>query len=82
MKKLRNKPINDDIFVPNEGQGGSLCSNKASLHCPSLNSNSPLSKETLNALEELGDVLRGVHKRMVSEGYEIIGGIIRKKIHE
>lgn len=39
-----------------------------------------LSKETLDALEELGDVLRSIHKRMVSEGYEIVDGKIRKKI--
>jgi hypothetical protein len=39
-----------------------------------------LSKETLNALEELGDVLRGIHKRMIFEGYEIVDGNIRKVV--
>ena len=39
-----------------------------------------LSKDTLNALEELGDVLRGIHKRMVFEGYEIVDGNIRKVV--
>lgn len=38
-----------------------------------------LSIDTLKALEELGDVLRGIHKRMISEGYELIDGVIRKK---
>ena len=39
-----------------------------------------LSKDTLNALEELGDVLRGIHKRMIFEGYEIVDGNIRKVV--
>jgi hypothetical protein len=39
-----------------------------------------LSKDTLNALEELGDVLRGIHKRMIFEGYEIVDGTIRKVV--
>ncbi len=47
-----------------------LCSNS---------SNKILSKETLEALEELGDVLRVIHKRIVFEGYEIVNGVIRKK---
>jgi hypothetical protein len=40
--------------------------------------NSTLSKETIDALEELGDVLKGIHKRMVFEGYEIKNGYIVK----
>ncbi len=38
-----------------------------------------LCKETLDALEELGDVLKCIHKRIVFEGYEIVNGVIRKK---
>lgn len=41
-----------------------------------------LSKDTLDALEELGDVLRGIHRRMVSEGYEIVDGNIRKVVSQ
>lgn len=37
-----------------------------------------LSKDTLCALEELGDILRDIHKRMISEGYEIVDGNIQK----
>ena len=37
------------------------------------------SKETLLSLEELGDVLRSIRKRMNTEGYEIVGGVVRKK---
>jgi hypothetical protein len=37
-----------------------------------------LSKETLDALEELGGVLRNIHRRMVSEGYEIVDGNIAR----
>jgi hypothetical protein len=38
------------------------------------------SVETMIALENLGDVLGRIHKRMVREGYEIIDGTIRKKL--
>lgn len=37
-----------------------------------------LSNDTLNALNELGLILRSIHKRMTIEGYEIAGGRIRK----
>lgn len=37
-----------------------------------------LPKETLNSLEELGDILRKIHRRMVSEGYEIVNGNVQK----
>lgn len=39
---------------------------------------SRLSKDTLRALDELGDILRKVHRRMTSEGYEIVDGSIQK----
>lgn len=48
-----------------------LCANEVSV---------VLSKDTLNALEELGDVLRGINKRMIFEGYEIVDGNIRKVV--
>ncbi len=63
---------------PNEGQRPPLCSNRASRRCPSLSSSQPFSKETLDALEELGDVLRGIRRRMITEGYELVDGHIQK----
>jgi len=42
MRKLHNKSISENIFVPEEGQRDLLCSNKKSLRCPSfgiINSN-------------------------------------------
>lgn len=65
-------------FEPNEGQRGLLCSNKAPLRCPSLSSSSTLSKDTIEALEELGGVLLSIRKRMYAEGYEIINGVVQK----
>lgn len=65
-------------FEPNEGQRPPLCSNRASKRCPSLSSSQPFSKETLDALEELGDVLRGIRRRMIAEGYELVNGQIQK----
>lgn len=35
--------------------------------------NEPLSEETLKALRELGDVLYGIHKRLLAEGIIRIG---------
>ena len=78
MNKLHRSQYDAPEFEPNEGQRGLLCSNNVSLRCPSLSLNSTLSKETIDALEELGDVLKGIHKRMVSEGYEIKNGCIIK----
>jgi hypothetical protein len=43
----------------------------------SLSSN-VLSKETIIALEELGEILRPIHARLISEGYEIVQGKICK----
>ncbi|MEO5646179.1 MAG: hypothetical protein ABIQ91_01755 [Candidatus Paceibacterota bacterium] len=81
MSELHNRPINDDFFVLEEGQGGSLCSNKESFPCPSLGVRNILTKDTIDALEGLGEVLRGIRKRMLSEGYEIHNGAVSKK-HE
>jgi hypothetical protein len=77
MKKLHAK-LNSELFVPKEGQRNFACSNKKSLRCPSLGLNPTLSKDTIVALEELGDILKGIHKRIVSEGYEIKNGYIVK----
>jgi hypothetical protein len=74
MKTLHVKPNNDKIFVPKEGQRGFACSNKKSLRCPSLSTSSFLSEETLDAIEELGGILKHIHIRMVKEGYDLIDG--------
>jgi len=78
MSKLHKSQYDAPELEPNEGQRGLLCSNKASLRCPSLSSSSTLSKDTLDALEGLGDILRSIHNRMISEGYEIADGNIQK----
>ncbi len=78
MNKLHNNQINDLNFVPKEGQRGLLCSNKESFRCPSLSIESCLSKETIESLEELGNVLKNIHHRLVSEGYQISNGTISK----
>jgi len=38
----------------------------------------PFSQETVQALQELGDVFRQIHRRLVSEGYTIRDGKITK----
>lgn len=78
MSKLHKSQYDAPNFEPNEGQRGLLCSNNVSLRCPSLSLNSTLSRETIDALEELGDILKGIQKRMVFEGYEINNGYIIK----
>ncbi|TAN36362.1 hypothetical protein EPN27_01810 [Patescibacteria group bacterium] len=80
MNELHKGQYDASKFEPNEGQRGLLCSNKASLRCPSLSSSSTLSKDTLSALEELGDVLKSIRKRMYTEGYEIVDGVVRKAV--
>ncbi len=81
MNKLHRNLNNDAIFVPKEGQRGFLCSNKESLRCPSLCLRESLNKETIESLEELGGILKNIHKRMVSEGYQLIDGTICKSLH-
>lgn len=78
ISELHNGSVNGHIFVPKEGQGGSLCSNKEPLPCPSLGADIDLSKDTVEALEELGEALKGIRKRMIAEGYEIKNGIVQK----
>lgn len=41
-------------------------------------SHQPLSQETIRGLQELGEVFRQIHKRLVSEGYVIRDGKITK----
>ena len=38
----------------------------------------PLSRDTLDALEELGEILKCVRKEMIADGYEIVDGVVRK----
>jgi hypothetical protein len=38
------------------------------------------SDETIGSLNELGSILRRIHKRMIAEGYVISNGHISKKI--
>lgn len=66
MSKPHKNQCGTQKLEPNEGRIGLLCNGPT------------LSKDTLSALEELGDILRGIHKRMISEGYEIVDGRIQK----
>jgi len=79
MKELHAKLI-DPKIEPKEGQCDDLaCSNKKSItHCPSLRANPTLSKDTLDALEGLGDILKSIRERMYNEGHEIINGMVQK----
>lgn len=72
MDVLHNDQHNTPQLNPHKGQARLLRGEK-------VVSQYPLSKDTLLALEELGDVLKSIHRRMVSEGYELVDGVIRKK---
>jgi hypothetical protein len=65
------------IFVPEEGQRNPLCSNRGSSRCPSLGENL-FSQETIEAVIELGEVLKPIRKRMLAEGYTIVDGKLKK----
>jgi len=45
---------------------------------PAYKSQVPFSRDTLDALEELGKILQCVRKEMIEDGYEIVDGVIRK----
>lgn len=68
MSKLHESLNNAPQPQPSKEQDQLLCEGPKHL----------LSKDTLDALEELGGVLRNIHRRMVLEGYEIVDGNIRK----
>lgn len=65
MSELHKSSYEAQEFEPNEGQRGLLCSNKASLRCPSLSSSSKdLSSDTIQAIEKLSMVLKPIYMRM------------------
>jgi hypothetical protein len=45
---------------------------------PVYKSQVPFSRDTLDALEELGKILQCVRKEMIEDGYEIVDGVVRK----
>ena len=47
---------------------------KTAPHTAEYGSDVVLSKETLNAMEELGTVLKTIYVRMQKEGYRIVDG--------
>lgn len=67
MKQLKENPLEALNPLPVRGQIGFLSSSKMSF-----------SGDTLAILGELGNVLSGIHKRMLSEGFELVDGTIRK----
>lgn len=69
---LQNKYINDVVLNDSE-------KDTQSSFCSTNSLKQTLSSETLSALEELGDVLKSIHKRMVHEGYETKNGETVKK---
>ena len=77
MSKL-HKELNNDVFVPDEGQRDFLCNNKSSLRCPSSGFNQTLSDETIFGIKELGNIFNKIHNRLLNEGYIISDGKIYK----
>ena len=45
-----------------------------------MNTPEKFTYETIDSLTELGEVLKQIRKRLLSEGYEIVDGKISKKI--
>jgi hypothetical protein len=78
MNELHESLISKNNFEPEKGQRELLCSNKDLLRCPFLGEGQILSKDTLDALEGLGDILKSIRERMYNEGYEIVNGTVRK----
>lgn len=80
MEVLYNK-IRNGILEPEPGEGyGIFLCGRAALFFPPVLDRKQLSEETKSALEELGAVLKCIRIRMLSEGYELRDGIIRKAI--
>lgn len=77
INRLDKSEIGTLNLEPKEGQRALLSSNKAPSRCPSFGTD-PLSDDTLRALRELGEILKPIRKRMLSEGYKIVNGRIQK----
>lgn len=59
----------ESIFVPSEVRRRPLCSNFGSPRRTSLGvDNQPFTEETVGALQELGEILKGIRKRLILEG--------------
>jgi hypothetical protein len=72
MDELHESRISETI-EPKEGQRELLCSNRDSLRCPFLGpeNDNAFSEEEIENIVGLGDVLQGIRKRLISEGYDI-----------
>jgi len=57
---------------------GNSKQNNAEFKYEPLSNSYIFSDETLKSLNELGDVLRNIHNRLISEGYTISNGEIKK----
>ena len=77
MDKL-HKRNEESIFVPEGGQRNPLCSNRGSSRCPLTGENYVFSEETISSIIELGEVLKSIRHRMLTEGYTIVNGQIKK----
>ena len=71
---IRNKKI-----IPKKGQSGFSCCNEVLYDCPFLGAeNCTFARETLEALNELGNVYKKIHDRLIADGYTIEHGQIKK----
>ncbi len=77
---MLHKSLNELNIEPKEGQSELLCSNIRSCDCPSLGcEHDVLSDEAIINLIELGEYLKTICIRLLSEGYSIVDGILYPK---
>ena len=51
---------------------------RRTLHGYSVGDKEVFSNETFEALQELGNILRGIRRKMIAQGYDIIDGVVCK----
>jgi hypothetical protein len=79
MNQAHNKSRSDNEFIPANAHCDVLFHTKDSLcHPPADSKECSLPDATIKAMKELGEILRGIHNRLISEGYTISNGIITK----
>jgi len=72
-----------NTVISNEEQRSLLPSSKEPIRCSSLDSEQYIfSEETMEGLRELGDVLQGIHNRLLAEGYVMKDGQLIKPVNE
>ncbi|MEN9582081.1 MAG: hypothetical protein RL641_35 [Candidatus Parcubacteria bacterium] len=79
MNELHKKSKRSNTLLHTEGEFDLLPVATEPTHCRQEVTGVIFTRDNLEALAELGDILRPIKERMLAEGFEIIHGQVQKK---